>query len=366
MVKVLQIGMTDNHGGIEEFIYMFTTNMHSNEILFDFINMSRGELIYSEQLKKMGKVINVANEFRHPVKCYNQIKKIMIENKYDVIHINKNSVSSLVVLFAAKKAGIKIRILHSHNTKSNGGIIINILHRLNKFFAIKLCNKFIACSEEAARWMFTKNVINKHEYIIINNAIDISKFIYSEEIRNKKRNELHIKSCDYVIGNVGRFVKQKNHKFLIDIFYNYYQKNKNAKLVLVGVGPLMNDIKKKVSEYKIEKSVVFLNNRQDVNELYQAFDLFILPSIYEGLGIVLIEAQTSGLPCLASSSLPKNSKVTNLIKYISLNKDVEEWVNECGIINEERDNYDNFKKIEDSGYNIKKEIQKLKKIYFSL
>ena len=125
----------------------------------------------------------------------------------------------------------------------------------------------------------------------------------------------------------------------------------------------MNDIKKKVSEYKIEKSVVFLNNRQDVNELYQAFDLFILPSIYEGLGIVLIEAQTSGLPCLASSSLPKNSKVTNLIKYISLNKDVEEWVNECGTINEERDNYDNFKKIEDSGYNIKKEIEKLESIY---
>ena len=357
--------MTDNHGGIEEFIYTFATKMNSKDIYFDFINMSKEKIVYSESLEKIGKVLNIENEFHHPIKCYKSLKKILKKNKYDAIHINKNSVSSLIVLFAAKKTKVPLRILHSHNTKSNGGFFVNLLHRVNKVFAVKLCNKFLACSDEAASWMFTKNIINEKNYTIINNAIDLEKFTFNSKIRKIKRKELGFKKKDYVIGHVGRFVEQKNHKYLLEIFEKYYLKNNNAKLVLIGVGPLMDDIKRKAKERKLEKNIIFLSNRKDVNELYQVFDIFVFPSTYEGLGIVLIEAQCSGLPCLASSMIPRKSQVTNLIKYISPSKDVDEWVENLGIINDDRSNREYIKQAEKYGYNIKIEVEKLKMIYLN-
>ena len=361
-INILQIGMTDNHGGIEEFIYSFTSNINSEKIKFDFINMSNNKIVYEENISKYGNIYKVCNEFKHPIKCYFSLKKIMEDNKYSVVHINKNSVSSLITLYAAKKANIPIRILHSHNTKSNGGFLVNCLHAINKNMVSKLCTHFLACSHDAARWMFPNRIVLNNKYQIINNAINIDKFMFDPKIRDRKRIELNLNENDYVIGHVGRFVEQ-NHRFLLDVFNNYYKKNNNAKLVLVGVGPLMPEIVKFVKDNDIEKNVIFLNNRKDVNELYQAFDLFMFPSLYEGLGIVLIEAQATGLPCIASNALPKNSKITDLVEFVSLDN-LDEWICRCGIINADRRKQ--FEIVKKSDYNLKKELNKLEKIYLKV
>ena len=236
-----------------------------------------------------------------------------------------NSAVFLYPIIAAKMAKAKIIIAHSHNSSSDKGIIKSLLHNLNKHFIYLFANEFFACSERAGEWFFSKRVRNSDNYRIINNAIEIDKYVFDKSIRQRKREELGITDEYILIGHVGRFNKQKNHSLLIDIFDNYHKKNIKSKLILVGQGPLMNKIKNKVNKLNLQKDVLFLGLRNDTYELYQAFDVFILPSLYEGLPLVGVEAQYSGLGCIFSSNISKELKITNNCFYVGLNRSLDEW-----------------------------------------
>ena len=224
---------------------------------------------------------------------------------------------------------------------------------------------YFACTEHAGRWLFGNKTFEKGKVTIINNGIDIEQFLFNEKIRNEKRNEMGIKHTDIVIGHVGRFIPQKNHKLVINIFYELYKKNNNYKLLLIGQGPLQNKIKEKVKRLKIEDSVTFLGQKKDVNKYYQAMDLFLFPSLYEGLGIAVIEAQTSGLPCIVSTEVPLETKVSEKISFISLKKADSIWIETINkIIEKDRDVKIN--RLIREGFSIMVEAKKLENIYITL
>ena len=205
--------------------------------------------------------------------------------------------------------------------------------------------------------------MDKGEVFILNNAIDISKFKYSPEIRTQKRTELGISDDTLVIGHIGRFVQQKNHHYVIDIFNEVHKMNQKSILVLIGQGPLQVEIENKVKELGLVDSVKFLGQREDVHEWYQAFDVFLFPSIYEGLGMVAIEAQCAGCYCLASTEVPSVAKVTDNIDFVSLELPPSKWI--ATMVHSKylrkRTSYDI--QISEKGYDIRLETRKLEKKY---
>ena len=187
---------------------------------------------------------------------------------------------------------------------------------------------YMCCSELAGRWLFGNKEYDKGNVYLLNNAIDLDKFKYDEKIRSEKRKKLNISDDTLVIGHVGRFVEQKNHRFLIDIFNEIHKQNSNSILLLAGQGPLMEEIKSKVESLGLEKFVIFLGQRNDIDELYQAFDVFCLPSLYEGLPVVGVEAQATGLLCIFSDDMTKETKVLDTTEFLSLKQSAEEWAND--------------------------------------
>lgn len=198
---------------------------------------------------------------------------------------------------------------------------------------------------------------------IINNAIDLDKFKFDENIRKKKREELGISKDTKVIGHIGRLVTVKNHTFLLEVFNEVYKKDKNVILILAGAGPLENEIKEKIKSLNLESNVKLLGGRNDANELYQVFDLFILPSLYEGLAVVGIEAQASGLPCILSNEVPKETKILDSSEFVSLTEPKEKWAEVVmnSINNTERK--DTSEKLKARNFDIKLEAKKLEDMY---
>ena len=225
---------------------------------------------------------------------------------------------------------------------------------------------YMCCSELAGRWLFGDKAYDSGKVYLLNNAIDLDKFKYNKSLRKEKRKELGISDDTLVIGHIGRFVAQKNHTFLIDIFNELHKKNPSSLLLLVGQGPLMEEIKNKVKELKLNDSVRFLGQRNDVNELYQAFDVFCLPSLYEGLPVVGVEAQASGLLCILSNAMTKETKVLDITKFMSLNNTPREWADSILDDVKRYKIIDSSKEMRSKNFYIKEEAKKLEKYYLNL
>ena len=359
IIKVLQIGATDNLGGIEIYLKNYYDNIDKNKLHFDFINMYNEICFQKHYEENKSKVFKILSYRKNPIKYIKTLKEILIKEKYDILHFNMNSAVFLQPLIAAKLAKTKVIIAHSHNSYSDKGILKDILHNFMKMFIPFFANTFFACSDYAGKWFFNDKIIKKDDYYIIKNGINTNKFIFDIDMRNKKRKELNLKDTDIVIGHVGRFNKQKNHKYLIEVFKNIYSKNRNLKLFLVGEGPLKDEVKKMIIDNNLENSIIMLGKRQDMNELYQAFDGFVLPSLYEGLPLVGVEAQIAGCRCILSDSITKEVQIRDDVKFISL-KDIDLWEKE--ILNITNDISE--RKMKDKNkYDIKLNAEELLNIY---
>lgn len=345
MIKVLQIGMTDNLGGIESYLINYYRKIDKSKVQFDFVNIYHNDLCFQDEIESMGaKVYKLSNYYKHPLRYIRELIKLIKLNKYDIIHCNMNSAVMLYPLIAARLAGARNIIAHSHNASSDKGFIKKILHFINKHFIPFFANYYFACSLKAGEWFFNKKIVNSDRFKVVYNAIDIDNYKFNDRLRIKKRKELNISDNELLIGHVGRFNRQKNHEFLVDLFYDLQKKQPKSKLVLVGVGPNFDFIKDKVEKLGINDKVLFLGQRSDVNELMMAFDVFILPSLYEGLPLVGVEAQASGVPCLFSDSITKEVIINDNNKMLSLNDSLDLWIdnilNLCNMKNNRKKSYD--------------------------
>lgn len=360
-IRVAQIVGKWVGGGVEAVLMNYYRNIDHNKIQFDFICDEDSTNIPYDEINSLGGKVILIPPYQKVFKYQKELKKILKENNYEIVHSHINTLS-IFSLFAAYKAKVPIRIAHSHSTTNKKEKKKNILKQAFRPFSKLFATHYFACTEHAGKWMF-----GDKEYIyILNNAIDLDKYKYNNDIRNSLRKKLNISDDTLVIGHIGRFVEQKNHKFLIDIFNEIHKKNNNSILLLIGQGPLESDIKDKVNKLGLNNSVLFLGQLNNANEYYQAFDIFILPSLYEGLGMVLIEAECSGLLCFASDEVPMDAKVTDNLKFISLNDSSEVWSNKVlnSIKSYKRISSEDI--VRNAGYDIKIESCKLEDKYMEL
>lgn len=349
-------------GGVEAVVMNYYRNIDRDKIQFDFICDEDSTNIPFEEIEKLGGKVILIPPYQKVLKYHKELKKVLKEGNYKIVHSHINTLS-VFSLFAAKCAGVPVRIAHSHSTTNQKEKKKNLIKQVLRPFSKLFATDYMCCSELAGRWLFGDREYDKGKVYLLNNAIDIEKFEYNEQIRKRKREELGIRDSTLVLGHVGRFVEQKNHMFLIDIFSQVHKENEDTILLLIGQGPLQNQIKDKVKSLKLEKFVKFLGQRDDVNELYQTFDIFLLPSLYEGLGMVLIEAQCAGCYCIASTEVPKIAKVTNNLNFIKLEDSSELWgikaVKGLNKVNRK----ECIKSIKEFGYDIKEENKKLENYY---
>ena len=352
-------------GGIEAVVISEYLAMDKSKIQFDFICDEDSTNIPYDLIEKNGGRVIIIPPYQKAFKYHKELKKVLKENNYEIVH-SHISTMSVFSLFAAKCAGVPVRIAHSHSTTNKKEKKKNLMKQVLRPFSKVFATNYMCCSELAGRWLFGDKEYDKGNVYLLNNAIDLDKFKYNESLRKKKRKELGIKDDTLVIGHIGRFVAQKNHTFLIDIFNEIHKKNNNSILLLAGQGPLMEDIKNKVKDLNLEDSVEFLGQRNDANELYQAFDVFLLPSLYEGLPVVGVEAQAAGLLCYLSDDMTKETKVLDITKFMSLNNTPEEWADNILDDVKKYKRIDTSKEMTAKNFNIKEEAKKLEEYYLNL
>ena len=352
-------------GGVEAVTINYYRNIDKNKVQLDFICDEDSTNIPYEEIEKMGGKVIIIPSYSKPFKYHKALKRVLKEGNYKIIHSNINTLS-VFSLFAAKCAGVPVRIAHSHSTTNKKEKKKNLMKQILRPFSKVFATDYMCCSELAGRWLFGNKEYDKGNVYLLNNAIDLDKFKYNESLRKKKRKELGIKDDILVIGHIGRFVAQKNHDFLIDIFNEIHKKNNNSILLLAGQGPLMEDIKNKVKELNLDDNVKFLGQRNDANELYQAFDVFLLPSLYEGLPVVGVEAQAAGLLCYLSDDMTKETKVLDITKFMSLNNTPEEWADNILDDVKKYKRIDTSKEMTAKNFNIKEEAKKLEEYYLNL
>ena len=326
-LRVLQIMGIVESGGVEAVIMNYYRNIDKNKVQFDFVMHKGGNHRYVAEAQSMGAKVYEITPYNKNIFAFTyEIYKIIKNGNYDIVHSNMNSLSGFPLL-AAWLAGARVRILHNHTTDSKAEGLRTILKRVLRPFARMFANQYWACSKLSAEWMYGKKVVNAGKVTIINNAIDLDKFAFNQEKRDVLRKELDLEG-KFVIGHVGRFMKQKNHEFLIDIFAELVKQKEGVVLLLIGDGPLMEVIRKKVDTLGLTNNVIFLGVRSDVSDLYNVMDVFLFPSLYEGLGMVAVEAQINGLPVVASTEVPIEAKVSDDIKWIGLSVTAKHWASE--------------------------------------
>lgn len=326
MKKVLVFGMTDNPGGIESVIMNYYRQIDRDEIQFDFLSNSPF-IAYEEEIKALGgKMYFVTSRKKNYFKFEKELNAFMRQHaaEYEAVWVNVCMLSNIDYLIAAKKYGIPKRIIHCHNSSNDGGKIKYYVHQYNKKRLGKYATHFWSCSETASSWFFDQRVMQNPNYKVIVNAIDVKKYEKNEEVRNQYRKELHVQN-KIVIGHVGRFHFQKNHAFLIKVFECLSERNEKYHLLLVGQGQLEPEIRELVKREGLESKVTFLGARGDVDKIYQAMDLFILPSQFEGLGVVALEAQAALLPCVLSGGVPEIARVNENVVFVPLKDSPEQW-----------------------------------------
>lgn len=364
-VRVAQIMGKWVGGGVEAVVMNYYRNIDRNKIQFDFICDDDSTCIPKEEIENLGGKVILIPPYQKVLKYHKELKKVLKEGQYKIVHSHINALS-VFSLWAAKSAKVPVRIAHSHSTSNKKEwkktLLKNMLRPFSKLFA----TDYFCCSELAGRWLFGNKTYDQGKVYLLNNAIDVDKFKYNEKLRKEKRKELHIKDKDLVIGHIGRFVKQKNHEFLIDIFNEIHKQNKNTILLLAGEGPLKEEIETKVKILGLEKNVKFLGQRKDANELYQTMDAFVLPSLYEGLPVVGVEAQAAGLPCFFSTDMTKETKVLQTTKFISLIHTPQYWAKEILKQLTSYTRIDMEKEITKNIFNIQVEATKLEQQYSKL
>ena len=359
-IKVLQFPVANSKGGITQYALQNWKFIDKSKFQFDFATMSKS-LSFAEDLEREGCKIFYISCYAEENKeqFIKEFKKILLEGNYDVVHLHTKQWKSFCVEELAKEVNIKRIIVHAHNTGIDAIDValrekeIGLHNRMLNLLTEDIATDFWACSKRAADFVFADKIDQKKIKIMCN-AIDLERFKYKESVRMKLRDELNINN-KFVIGHVGRFVYQKNHDFIIDVFSHVCKQNENAVLLLVGEGELEENIRQKVNKLQLSDKVIFMGWRKDVQDILQAMDVFVLPSKFEGLPIVAVEAQAVGLKCLCSDTITDEVKITKRLELLPLNS--EQWVKRILQCDREDEYFDRRESLNLKQYDILNQIK---------
>lgn len=365
-IRILYVnGGPLNRGGIESYMMNYYRNFDRDKIQIDFVSIGLERAAYDDEINSLGgKIYYIPKKSKNYIGYIKALREIFKSEKYRIVHTHMDAMG-MTVLKEAKKCNIPIRIAHSHNTQHLTNNTIKL--RVNEY-ARKNINKYathmFACSEAAGRWLFGDEAFEEGKVCIVKNAINIEKFDFNIEQRSFLRNKYGILNDEIVIGHVGRFDYQKNHDFLINVFKKVTIKDNKYKLMLIGDGHLKNKIEEKINILGIKENVILTGAVNNAFEYFNAFDMFILPSVFEGLPVVGIEAQANGLACFVSNNITKEICINPNVDFLPIDN-TNIWVKNL-MKEKSQKRIDNNELILKSGYDIKQEATILQKKYISL
>ncbi|MCR5671532.1 MAG: glycosyltransferase family 1 protein [Butyrivibrio sp.] len=366
MIRVLHSVSNMDRAGIETMLMNYYRHMDRDKVQFDFLCNKKKPGAYDKEIESLGGRI-FHSPGVNPLKLfsYRAYMKSLFEKHpdYKIVEAH-NGAFGVYPLAGAKRSGIPVRIFHAHGASFTKDLKLP-LKKICMLFLPKNTNVNFACGEAAARCYFGNGKTDEKDYEFIPNAIEIDKFIFNEQIRQKLREEYGL-TDKHVLGHVGRFMTQKNHTFLIDVFAQLVKKDDKAMLVLLGDGELMEEIKEKAVALGVADRVIFVGNVPNANEWYQAFDTFILPSVWEGLPVVGVEAQAADLPCIFSSGITREIGFSDKASFIGCDEPLDKWVEAILKGFEKTERKDKTELIRANRYDIKTEAAKLQKRYLEL
>lgn len=357
-IRVAQIVGKMVGGGVESVVMNYYRHIDRSKVQFDFLVDEDSTCVPEEEITSLGGRVFRVPPYQHPIRYRHELIRLMREQQWPIVHSNINTLS-VFPLSAAKKAGVPVRIAHSHSTMGKGEFAKNAMKLALRPFANVYPTVRFACGHYAGEWLFGKN----HDFTVIPNAIELDKFRFDPTVRQETRKELGIADDTFLIGHVGRFMPQKNQTFLVDLLADLLPSRSNTMLVFVGEGPDKAEVQQHAEELSVAEHVMFLGQRSDVNRLYQAFDVFCLPSLYEGLCLVGVEAQRAGLPCLFSDAITREVDVTGTSRFMPIDS-YEEWSSSISAL-EPGTRIDSSDKAF-SDYDISENARKLTSMYLKL
>lgn len=356
MIRILQVVTHMNRGGLETMLMNYYRHMDRCRVQFDFLTHREYDGDYGEEIRQLGGKLYhmpVLNPFST---SYRKALGDFFEDhpEYKIVHVHQDCLSG-VILHVAKQHGVPVRIAHSHGANQIKDLKypIKLVYR---HFIARYATKLMACGEDAGKWMFCGA-----PFEILSNAIHTDDYIFDVERKRIQRESWGIQPDELLVGHVGSFTIPKNHLFLLDIF-NEIQKRTSAKLMLVGKKKQQSDVDAKIQELGLQDKVILTGIRSDVPELLQAMDVFVFPSLYEGLPVTMVEAQASGLPCLISDKVPIECKITEAVQQVSLTESPEIWA-ERAIEAARLPRKNTYEEIRAAGYDIVENAKRLQKMY---
>lgn len=368
MKKVCIYCQTWESGGIEAFLNNILQHMDLSNLQIDIVMDVLKESVFTGGLRALGITFReLSGSQRNLIQNYRRFAKLLNEQDYDVLHLNVFQALPLAYLSLAKRKGILLRIAHSHNTmlrKSRTRLLKLGVHKLASCFFAKYASDLWACSSDAAKFMFPAALLGERKFQFIPNGIDLCRFQFDAVEREKIRKQLHLEKA-FVIGNVGRFCFQKNQSFLLDIFAQVYAQDASARLLLVGEGEMLAKLKERAERLFISNAVIFYGITPHVEKLLWAMDVFVFPSVFEGLGIVAIEAQAAMLPTICSDGVPREALSSNLARQIPLAAPAEQWAQTILAVRNRPSGSNSVEQLMDNGFDIRQVSSSIEKIYLS-
>lgn len=362
MKRILHCLNSLSYGGVETAIMNIYRNIDHSQYHFDFLlrvpRNANNDALICEIEKTGGRIYETAQFPRHMIRNAIEVEHFLEEHlgEYEAVHIHANSFLYITPLLLAKRCGIPVRVVHSHSTGTLNKIY-RATHYINRQLFAHCANRRIACSDAAGQWMF-----GNYSSETIRNCIDLNCFRYNETVRMELRKKLKLEGRT-IIGHAGNFAPAKNCGLVLSVFEKYTELDSSALLVFAGTGTLQGEIEKEVRQRKLTDKVIFLGFRTDMHDVYQLFDLFFMPSLYEGLPYALVEAQAAGLPCLISDAITEDSIATENVARCGLSDPPEVWAQKMERMLQSFQRKDTYEVMKNKGWDISTEVQELEKIY---
>ena len=347
-MRVLHMIGSLTMGGSQAMIMSLYRAIDRQQIQFDFVLDTKKEGVYEKEVQELGGRIYYLPKFngRNVAEVCRAWHKFFREHpEYKILHSHVRSYASLY-LPIAKKYGLKT-IIHSHNT-SNGKGLISAGKWMLQYPLRYQADYFFGCSEIAGRWLFGEKIVRSSRYFMLKNAVNTERFSYQPQLRAQIRSDLGLTETDFVLGHIGRMHPQKNHCFLIDCFAEIAKKRTDARLMLLGDGELREQIAEQIQRLGLEDGVLQLGIRENPEKYLCAMDCLVFPSLHEGLPVVVVEAQASGLPCFVSDTVTKEVQLSELVQYLPISQGTTPWIN--AVVNYVLHRMDVTQQIKDSGF----------------